>query len=57
MRLLSGVLAGHSFTSVLVGDESLSRRPMGRVMVPLELMGARIESHDKSRRSRFTAAR
>jgi len=47
MRLLSGVLAAHSFTSVLVGDESLSRRPMGRVMVPLELMGARIESHDK----------
>ena len=47
MRLLSGVLAAHPFTSVLVGDESLTRRPMGRVIVPLELMGARIESHDK----------
>ena len=47
MRLLSGVLAAHPFTSVLVGDASLTRRPMGRVIVPLELMGARIESHDK----------
>jgi 3-phosphoshikimate 1-carboxyvinyltransferase len=47
MRLLSGVLAAHDFTSVLEGDESLSRRPMGRVVVPLELMGARIESLDK----------
>jgi 3-phosphoshikimate 1-carboxyvinyltransferase len=47
MRLLSGVLAAHPFTSVLVGDPSLSRRPMGRVIVPLERMGARIESHDK----------
>lgn len=47
MRLLSGVLAAHPFTSVLVGDASLSRRPMGRVIVPLELMGARIESHGK----------
>jgi 3-phosphoshikimate 1-carboxyvinyltransferase len=47
MRLLSGVLAAHPFTSTLVGDASLMRRPMGRVIVPLELMGARIESHDK----------
>ena len=47
MRLLSGVLAAHPFTSVLVGDASLTRRPMGRVIVPLELMGARIESDDK----------
>lgn len=47
MRLLSGVLAAHPFTSVLVGDASLSRRPMGRVIVPLERMGARVESHDK----------
>lgn len=46
MRLLSGVMAAHSFTSVLVGDESLTKRPMGRVIVPLERMGARIESHD-----------
>ena len=46
MRLLSGILAAHPFTSVLIGDMSLTRRPMGRVIVPLELMGARIESHD-----------
>ena len=47
MRLLSGILAAHPFTSVLIGDASLTRRPMGRVIVPLELMGARIESQDK----------
>jgi 3-phosphoshikimate 1-carboxyvinyltransferase len=47
MRLLSGILAAHPFTSVLIGDASLTKRPMGRVIVPLELMGARIESHDK----------
>ena len=47
MRLLSGMLAAHPFTSVVVGDGSLTRRPMGRVIVPLELMGARIDSHDR----------
>lgn len=40
MRLLAGLLAGQRFGSVLVGDESLSRRPMGRVVAPLRLMGA-----------------
>ncbi len=44
MRLLAGVLAGQAFASVLVGDESLSRRPMGRVIGPLSRMRARIES-------------
>jgi 3-phosphoshikimate 1-carboxyvinyltransferase len=44
MRLLAGVLAGQAFDSVLVGDESLSRRPMRRVIDPLERMGARIDS-------------
>jgi 3-phosphoshikimate 1-carboxyvinyltransferase len=44
MRLLAGLLAGQAFDSVLVGDESLSRRPMGRVVGPLSAMGARIES-------------
>jgi 3-phosphoshikimate 1-carboxyvinyltransferase len=44
MRLLSGLLAGQRFDSVLVGDASLSRRPMQRVSAPLALMGARIES-------------
>jgi 3-phosphoshikimate 1-carboxyvinyltransferase len=46
MRLLSGVLAGQNFTSVLTGDESLQKRPMRRVMKPLESMGAKIESND-----------
>ena len=46
MRLLSGVLAAHPFTSMLIGDDSLTRRPMGRVILPLERMGARIESRD-----------
>ncbi|MDQ4122912.1 MAG: 3-phosphoshikimate 1-carboxyvinyltransferase [Acidobacteriota bacterium] len=46
MRLLAGVLAGQNFTSVLTGDESLRKRPMRRVIQPLELMGARIESND-----------
>ncbi|MBZ5559592.1 MAG: 3-phosphoshikimate 1-carboxyvinyltransferase [Acidobacteriia bacterium] len=46
LRLLAGVLAGHAFTSTLVGDASLSRRPMRRVIAPLERMGARIEATD-----------
>lgn len=44
MRLLSGLLAAQAFDSTLVGDESLSRRPMRRVIDPLSKMGARIES-------------
>src|SRR5204863_5305138 len=46
MRLMAGVLAAHPFTSTLIGDESLSRRPMRRVIDPLWLMGCRIESTD-----------
>ncbi|HEY0660611.1 MAG TPA: 3-phosphoshikimate 1-carboxyvinyltransferase [Lysobacter sp.] len=44
MRLLAGVLAGQAFDSTLVGDASLSKRPMRRVIDPLSTMGARIES-------------
>jgi 3-phosphoshikimate 1-carboxyvinyltransferase len=44
MRMLSGVLAGQPFRSVLVGDASLSRRPMKRVAEPLTRMGARIKT-------------
>jgi 3-phosphoshikimate 1-carboxyvinyltransferase len=44
MRMLAGVLSGQAIVSTLVGDASLSRRPMGRVMEPLERMGARIEA-------------
>jgi 3-phosphoshikimate 1-carboxyvinyltransferase len=46
MRLLAGALASQPFTSVLVGDESLSRRPMRRVVEPLELMGARLSTDE-----------
>ena len=44
MRLLAGLLAGQGFDSRLVGDESLSRRPMKRVVEPLTQMGARIDT-------------
>jgi len=44
MRMLSGIVAGQPFTSEMVGDASLSRRPMERVIKPLSAMGARIES-------------
>lgn len=43
MRLLSGILAGQPFASVLDGDASIRKRPMGRVMTPLQEMGAKIE--------------
>jgi 3-phosphoshikimate 1-carboxyvinyltransferase len=46
MRLLAGVLAGRPFASVLDGDASLRRRPMMRVIEPLEKMGARISSRN-----------
>ncbi len=46
MRLLTGLLAGQGFDSVLVGDASLSQRPMRRVVGPLAAMGARIDSDD-----------
>jgi len=49
MRLLSGLLAGQRFDTVLGGDASLSQRPMQRVMVPLRAMGARIDSDDGQR--------
>ena len=45
-RLISGILAGQDFDSVIVGDESLSKRPMKRIIEPLTLMGANIESVD-----------
>jgi 3-phosphoshikimate 1-carboxyvinyltransferase len=46
MRILAGVLAGHDVSAELIGDESLSSRPMRRIIEPLELMGARIEATD-----------
>ena len=46
MRMLSGIVAGQKFTSEMIGDESLSRRPMQRVITPLSEMGAQIESRE-----------
>ena len=43
-RLLSGILSGQSFTSVMSGDESLNTRPMNRIIAPLSQMGANITS-------------
>ena len=44
MRLMSGLLAGQAFSTTLIGDESLTKRPMKRVTDPLALMGAQIET-------------
>ena len=46
MRLMAGVLAGQKFNSTLTGDQSLSKRPMKRIIEPLSLMGASIASND-----------
>lgn len=45
-RLISGILAGQNFDSQIIGDESLSKRPMKRIIEPLSLMGAKIEAQD-----------
>jgi len=47
IRMLSGILAAQPFTSRIGGDESLSRRPMARIIGPLKEMGARIEARDQ----------
>jgi 5-enolpyruvylshikimate-3-phosphate synthase len=44
--MLSGIIAGQKFSSEMVGDASLSRRPMERVIAPLTAMGAQIESQN-----------
>ena len=49
MRMLSGVVAGYEFRSEMIGDESLSSRPMRRIIDPLTQMGASIESTDGGR--------
>jgi 3-phosphoshikimate 1-carboxyvinyltransferase len=46
IRMLTGVVAGQQFVSRLTGDESLSRRPMRRVIEPIERMGGRVDSTD-----------
>ncbi len=47
MRLMSGILAGQAFDTVLTGDASLTRRPMRRVTEPLARMGARIDGTER----------
>jgi 3-phosphoshikimate 1-carboxyvinyltransferase len=49
MRMLSGILAGQDFQSEVFGDESLSRRPMARIIRPLSEMGAEISAADGDR--------
>lgn len=46
IRMMSGLLAAQPFVSRIVGDESLSKRPMDRIMKPLASMGARIEARE-----------
>ncbi len=46
LRLLTGVLAGQQFFTVLTGDASLRSRPMGRIVKPLQLMGAHIQGRN-----------
>lgn len=46
MRLMAGLMSGQKFATTLIGDESLSRRPMKRIIEPLMQMGAKIESED-----------
>jgi 3-phosphoshikimate 1-carboxyvinyltransferase len=46
MRLMSGIVAGHPFRTVLTGDTSLQRRPMRRIIDPLTKMGARIDARE-----------
>ena len=48
-RLLCGLLAGHDFTAILTGDDSLRARPMGRVVAPLTEMGVQTASRDGGR--------
>jgi 3-phosphoshikimate 1-carboxyvinyltransferase len=46
IRMLSGILAAQPFHTRIFGDESLSRRPMQRIMTPLAQMGAKIRAHE-----------
>ena len=46
IRMLSGLLSGQAFETVIAGDESIARRPMQRITMPLEQMGAAIEARD-----------
>jgi 3-phosphoshikimate 1-carboxyvinyltransferase len=56
IRMLSGIVAGQKFSSEMAGDESLSRRPMERVIAPLTTMGAQITSQNGRPPLRITGA-
>ncbi|MBQ8663582.1 MAG: 3-phosphoshikimate 1-carboxyvinyltransferase [Eubacterium sp.] len=53
-RLISGILAGQPFETTITGDASIQKRPMGRIMTPLSMMGASFESHAKENCAPFT---
>jgi 3-phosphoshikimate 1-carboxyvinyltransferase len=57
MRMLSGIVAGQPFTSEMIGDESLSRRPMKRIIEPLTRMGAKIDAKGDCAPLRITGAK
>jgi 3-phosphoshikimate 1-carboxyvinyltransferase len=57
IRMLSGIVAAQNFSSEMAGDESLSRRPMERVITPLTAMGAQITSQNGRPPLRFIGAR
>jgi len=57
IRMLSGIVAGQTFSSEMAGDESLARRPMERVITPLTAMGAQIASQNGRPPLRITGAR
>jgi 3-phosphoshikimate 1-carboxyvinyltransferase len=57
LRMLAGILAAHPFESTLTGDASLRRRPMRRIVVPLERMGARLDTEGGRPPVRVTGAR
>ena len=56
MRMLSGIVAAQKFSSEMIGDESLSRRPMERIIKPLSAMGAQIASREGKPPLRITGA-
>ena len=57
MRLLSGIMAGQTFPTILDGSEQLRKRPMGRIIRPLRQMGAALDADDERAPLRFRPAR
>src|SRR5690349_4631401 len=57
MRLMAGLMSGQKFATTLIGDESLSRRPMQRIIEPLTQMGATIDADDGHAPLRIAASK